>query len=374
MIWTVTPAHVYQSQIRDGLDVLASDLGLGPVQWTGTPDGAWSTIAAQLAWEVSQGVAMALASITVDTAPPQVLAAMATAAGITPRPATHSRITATVELAGGTGAHVFTAADRARAVAGDQVAWRVVEPLDTPVAHGEQIVLEAVESGPHRARVPVDALMTTPAPDVERLLVTAQVATGRAAESPAELRSRIAASSTLVGGPTGLRASILNLPWVEAADVRVPYAGMLRVTVAPAAVGSDREAELAELLYQGSATSLTEGAVALTTTDANGQPVTVYYTPGGVEGVDFALTAYTDGTVGEQGLRDQISAALAAVIAAIPQGGPVLRLRVLAALSIPGVVAVAPLFINGSTAAAVYPANVANSLALGTVTVSLVPA
>lgn len=345
-LWTVTPSSTYLAQIRDEIE---GDLGTS-VQWDGTVDGAWSNAAAELAYRNDQGMALAIANQLVATAPLESLVAQGAELGLTPNAATQSRYSVT---AAGTG--TIPAGTQVQGGGTDgRALWTVL--AETAVTPGTLVIIEAVTAGP--VSLPSTATLTLVQPVTGVTSLTWDVGdgdpyqVGRAAESTARFRVRVSQGrKARNASPEGIKTRLLQIDWVLAVDV-ASSAGAIAITISPAPVGADQEAELGAAIYAavGVGPTLT-GSSSVTTTDVNGDTATIYYTAGGTQSVATVVTLTTDATISDDDAIEAVEAAVEAVYAALSQGEAVLRLRLNAAISIPGVTA-ATLSLDGSTTVA----------------------
>lgn len=367
-VWTITTAGVWLVDIRQDLDLQAGTA----LDYDGTLDAAYTLTGATLAADVDAGVALAISTLFLASAPEPVLIATALDAGLTPRAATYSRYTVRVSGAGeipeGTTVQGGGPLGRSR--------WTAVSETATYANNG-LIEIEANDAGDVSITSPATLSLVTPVTGVDALTYDSgdsdPFQVGRLAETPAELRARILArQAARTGSAAAIRSSLLDIPWVVAADVRRPAAGQLAITVAPGPVGDDQEAELGAAIYASiSASAETTGSSSLDITDANGEASTVAYTAGTTEAVAVVIVLTLDGSVAP---ADAILAADASVreaFVALATGGSIYRLRVLGALDLPGVTA-ATLTLNGSnSAASVAPSNTANVLIPSPLTISV---
>lgn len=367
MIWTVTPSGVYLDQIRADLDTLVGT----PLDYDGTIDGAWTSVAAELAWRVDQGVAVALSTTQLATAPEEALVAQALEGGLTPRAATASRY---VVRSGGAGELPEGTQVQGGGPLGRSL-WRVVDATAT-VALDDLVTIEADETGPISLPSTATLSLISPVAGITTLTYDSgdsdPYQVGRTAESPASLRLRVAALPANGGSAAAVRSQLRDLSWVVAADVQTVSAGTIGVTVAPGPVGADQEAELAETIYGSAALGIaTSGTSSVSIEDVNGAALTVYWTDGSTDPIPVVAALVSDGSVSDADLIVAANAAIEAQFAALSVGDPIYRLRVMAALDIPGVTAVTTLTLDGSTAASVSPATSADVLTALSITVTV---
>lgn len=366
-IWTVTPSGTYLDRIRADLDTVVGT----PLDYDGTVDGAWTSVAAELAWRVDQGIATALATTQLATAPDEALVAQALEGGLTPRAATSSRY---IVRSGGAGELPEGAQVQGGGPLGRSL-WRVVDATAT-VALDDPVTIEAVDTG--AISLPSTATLTLISPVAGITTLTYDSGdgdayqVGRAAESASSLRLRIAALPANGGSAAAVRSQIRDLSWVVAADVQTVSAGTIGVTVAPAPVGADQEDELGQAIYGSAALGIaTSGPDSVSIEDVNGASLTINYTEGSTDPVPVVATIVSDGTVSDADLEIAATAAIEAEFGALSVGDPIYRLHVMSALDIPGVTAVTTLTIDGSSAASVSPPTSADVLVPSTITITV---
>lgn len=366
-IWTVTPSGAYLDQIRADLDTTVGT----PLDYDGTIDGAWTSVAAELAWRVDQGVGVALATTQLATAPDEALVAQALEGGLTPRPATSSRY---IVRSGGAGELPEDTQVQGGGPLGRSL-WRVVDATAT-VALDDEVTIEAIETGP--ISLPSTETLTLIAPVAGITTLTYDSGdgdayqVGRDAESASSLRLRIAALPANGGSAAAVRSQLRDLSWVVAADVQTVSAGTIGVTIAPAPVGADQEDELGQAIYGSAALGIaTSGPDSVSIEDVNGATLVVNYTEGGTDPKAVVAVLVGDGSVANADLIAAAEAAIEAQFGALSFGDPIYRLRVMGALDLPGCTAVTTLTIGGSTAASVSPATSADVLTTSTITVTV---
>lgn len=364
MSWTLTPAGTYTVQIRDDIDAA---LGTS-VQWDGTVDGAWTIGAGELAFQVDQAQAMLMSTMLLDTAPAEVVIARAIDAGLTPKPATYSR-------------YVVRSAGSGTLPTGTVVQdpsgyrWSVIDPT-AYVLPGADVTIEAVEAGATSLPSSASLSLVVPVTGITSLTYLSSdgdaYQVGRDAETTAQLRVRVRREEAArAGSPDAVSSAVRALDWVVAVNAATPSPGYASVSVAPGPVGADQEAEIAGAIYGAVALGvLTAGTSSSTTTDINGDPVAIYYTEGNTESVPVVVTLTPDGTVSDAGIESAAQAAIESEFALLGPGDPIYRLRVLGALDLPGVTAVA-LTIHGGSADSVSPASAADVLAASPITITV---
>jgi len=364
--WTVTPTSTYLIGIREDLDLEAGT----PLQYVGTLDGAYSVTGAVLANLVDQGISLVVSTTLTATAPEAVIVARMRDAGLTPRPGTVSRYVLRVQGAGeipiGTTVQGGGPLGRSR--------WTVIDPTAI-YADDAPITVEAVEQGPTSITSPTTLTLVTPVVGVTGLGYDVAdgepFALGTLPESLPSMRVRLQQRRAAPGSPQGVRTALRDLPWVVAADVG-GASGVVSVTIAPAPVGADREAELAgALLASIPAGASTAGTDSVTGPDVNGVDVLWYYTPGTTVAVATVLEITTDGTITDADAIAAASAATSGVYALLGNGDPILRLRILAAVGGVQGITGATLTLDGTGAASVSPPTVADVLVASPLTVTI---
>lgn len=359
-LWTVTSAATTRGEIRDSLDLLA-----GHAIWYGDggPDAAYTSVYAEGAFQISQGFALALSGLLLATAPEPVVISRLLDAGLEPLPATSSRY---IAYAVGSGfVPGSTIWQGGGPTGGSQ--WRTVtDEVILTVTAGDAITIEAVDPGPLQLTGIVEFTPTTPVVGVTGLAFDAADADpyqlGRDAETLPRMRARAARGSASTGSYAGMRRALLELPWIVAADVS-GGGGLVEPTIAPAPVGADQEAQLAQTLYDTHPAGITiRGDTIVEATDVNGRPVNVGYTAGSTQAVSVGVSYTLDGSIADDDVRAGITAAIESLFAGLSTGESILRLRVFGAISqVPGISA-AGLLLNGTTTASVAPATVADVL------------
>lgn len=361
-IWTITPAGTWTTDIRASLDA-ALDTSLDYVD---TTPGAWTSIAGDALWRADQGMAAALASMLLDTAPRQGVVARAYDAGITPRAATSS-VYSVVVVGDGTlpeGSQVRGGGDDGMAV------WEVIEGFGT-VANGDAVVISALVPGPTTITNPTTLTFLTPLPGLTALTYSGgDEQIGRPEQSTTELRIAVRRAHNRAGGSvTGLRSAVIALPWVVAASVEGAE-GIVLVTVAPAPVGDTQEQELGNAIYQWLPAGASTQGTGISVVGADGRDVTVRYEAGVTQAVNVVLTLTTDGTVTDAATEEAAEATIAAIFAALSQGETLYYYRALAAFATISGVTAAVLTLNGSTGN-ITPTSSADILVSGAVTVTI---
>jgi hypothetical protein len=366
-IWTVTPSGTYLDEIRANLDVAVGT----PLDYDGTIDGAWTSVAAELAWRLDQGIAVALSTTQLATAPEEALVAQALEGGLTPRAATSSRY---IVRSGGAGELPEDTQVQGGGPLGRSL-WRVVDATAT-VALDDEVTIEAVDTG--AISLPSTATLTLISPVAGITTLTYDSGdgdayqVGRAAESAASLRLRVAALPANGGSAAAVRSQVRDLSWVVAADVQTVSAGTIGVTVAPGPVGADQEDELGQAIYGSAALGIaTSGTSSTVIEDVNGASLTVNYTEGGTDPKAVVVAMTSDGTVDDADLIVAATAAIEAEFGALSFGDPIYRLRLMGALDLPGATGVTTLTVGGSSAASVSPATSADVLTASSITVTV---
>lgn len=363
-VWTVTSAAEHLISIRSDLDLAAGTA----LQYVATLDGAYTTTMAVLASEVSQGVGLAISSVLTASAPGPGIVARMLDAGLTPRPGTKSRYIVRVQGAGeiplGTGLQGGGPLGRSR--------WAVVDPTAI-YDDDDPITIEAVDNGPISIPSPTTLTLTAPITGVTGFGYLVgdgdAFSLGTLPESLPAMRVRLQERRAAPGSGPGIRDALQDLAWVEAVDVRPSAPGVLAITIAPAPVGADREAELAAAMLAGlPGTAETVGASSVLGVDANGSPRTYRYTAGTAVAVAVVIVLELDGTVPAADAEAGAIAAVQQAFARLGNGDPIYHLRAEAAISIAGVTG-GSVTLDGSDAD-VSPPTVADVLIAAPITVS----
>ena len=371
-----TPQSVatYLQQIRDLLDGL-----VGPLEYDGTIDGAWSYVGANIASQIDQQVFEAINNVLLATATAQAVVARALDVGLTPRPATAS--TMGVRMLSGAGGVVpvgtvlrvtsgtVTIADEDLGVSitQDPSRWVVTENLqDLDLVNvGEDITIEAQETG---QVVPQGVVVLSPEPPIAGVdsfewntAYSLDRTTGRAAETPAELRQRVKSQRAVVGGSLpGLNAAVLELAWVVAVGITTAP-GQITVAVAPAPPTTADETDLAQTLYENKAAGdITQGAQSVNITGVDGQTVTINYDVGSTQDVTVVLTITPAPGVSQADADVAARNAVREVFAALQPGETLYYLRVVGSLDLDSIVG-ATVTLDGGTSD-ITPASAADVL------------
>lgn len=366
MIITVTSAGEWRAGIRADLDVLAGTA----IDYSGI-DGPYTTIAAELAFEVQQGFALAVSGLFLATAPRPVVVARLLDAGLTPLDATSSRYTAYVVGSGFIpGSTIWQGGG-----SNGRAQWRTVtDETILSVTDGDPLVIEAVETGPVQLTGVVSINPVTPVLGPTGLAFDASdgdpYQLGRDAETVARMRVRASRPQQGGGSYGGIRSRLLEIPWVVAADVR-GGAGLIDVTVAPGPVGADQELEIGQALYDVHAGGITiRGALAVPAVDVQGRDITVGITVGTTQAVAVGITVDPLPGAAEADITSAVQAAVAEAFARLATGQTIYRLDVFRALaSVEGVVNAA-LLLDGTTTQSITPATAADVLVPSPITVS----
>jgi hypothetical protein len=340
-IWTVTPSATYRDQMRADLDLEAGTA----LEYDGTLAGAYTTAAAELAWRVDSGVSAALSTLFLASAPEPVVVARALEAGLTPRPATNSRYGVRVA-----GAGTLPQGTRMQGGGPDgRSLWQVVDATAT-VSNGDDITIEAIDTGPVTFSTTTTLTMVTPVTGITGAVYDSAFGLdeqiGRNAESVGSLRVRVEQRRSRGGDYASIKSELLDISWVTAVDVRqgAAGAGAIAIGIVPAPAGADQETELAAALYATTpAGSTLEGTSSLTTPDVNGGTATVRYTEGAQQAVAVVANVISDGTVSDADVEDSVTAAVEAYFATLGPGDPAYFTRFVAA-----VLSLEPLIGNGS--------------------------
>ena len=348
-IWTVTPASGWTGIVRDDLD---TRLGLD-LDYVGTADGAWTAQAGALAYEAEQRMAAALSGALLVSAPRPVVVARALDRGLTPRAATRS--TMTITMATGTGG-VLPVGTELRVREGEvlfidpelggitvttDALWEVTENVHTGgfIEVADEVVIECTQAGRVFIEDPITLAPVTPISGIGTLTGEDTDTVGREAESLPGLRRRVASARSQVGGaPPGLLATVRDLPWVVAAGLE-ETPGHFRVTVAPAPPTGDDAEDLGRAVYDAHPVGSTPlGAQTVTVEGADGRDFTIRYDVGATVNVTVVFTVTPVSTVSMATARALVQSAIEEEFARLGPGDPIRYLRVIAALSQPGVI------------------------------------
>ncbi len=372
-IWTVTPSAVYRSEMRESMDLLAGT----SLQYTGSLEGGYTGAAAELAFRVDQGVALAFSSLFTDSAPKEVLVAKLREAGLTPRAATSSRYVVKVQTSGAPPVDTVVPAD-ARLQGGGpsgRFIWRVVEGAGD-VSNGDSITIEAVETGPKTLTGITSFTWVTPVTDMEDAVYDPgngdPFQIGNDEETVGEMRTRVKEERARGGSYPSIARAIRDIDWITAVDVRQGTAGgTIAITLVPDPVGADQEAELAEALYAGTPGGSTlEGSSFLPVEDVNGETSLVYYTSGSQQAVAVVASVTGDGTVSKADLESLMSSAISAFFDGLSAGDTAFYTRFTSVVhGLPSVIDSTTLTLDGGTAD-ISPATAADVLVVGSLTVT----
>lgn len=376
--WTVTPTVTWLGSIREVLD---GPDGVGtPLDYDGTIDGAWTYAGADLAHRVSQSIADGISASLLSTAPASVVVARALDRGLTPRPATSTVLTITMDA--GTGG-VLPLGSLLRVASGTvsiedgeanvtvplpRSQWSVVENLNAGglVGIGDTIKVECTTAG--RVSVsnptsfePVDNITGVTSLEWSNDAVTY----GRAAERTSALRRRTEAARASIGGSApGMLAALRELDWVVAAGNSPSpgdAAGYVRTTVTPAPPTTADQLELAETIYRHTPLGqLWLGANSQAITAADGQSVTILWDEGTVETVAVVFSVTPSDGVDQDAADALAREGIRAVFDLLAPGGTLLYLRVLGSLD-QAEIAGGTVTLNGGTAN-ITPSSATNVL------------
>lgn len=349
--WVVWTAGEHLTQIRADMDAAYGS----PLDYVGTPDGAESSVAAELAWRIDQSVAAALSTIVLATAPAAVVDARARDAGLTPRAATQSRYGVRITGAGTPPIGTILRDDYL------DLRWTVVAVGTTaPIV----VTVEAEDYGPVELSGIVSFSLVTPVAGITSLDYDPAdgdaFQVGLAAETASELRARIRRQPPS-GTAAGVHAAVLDVPWVVAVDIQ-SAAGQIGITVAPAPVGADQEAELAQTIYDYSPLGVSwVGSSGTTVPSVDGTgTVSIAWTNGTTQAVTVVAALTLDGSVSSADAIAAATSAIAGEFAALSVGETIRYLRVIASLDLPGVTG-ASLTLDGG-GADITPATSATTL------------
>jgi len=238
--------------------------------------------------------------------------------------------------------------------------WRVV--VSTVVTTSPTaVVFEALDTGPVTMPSGTTSLqIVTPITGIASVSYNSAggdpFTVGRDRETDAQYRARGLSVRGSAAGTTypGLRARLLGLSWVQAVALARPSVGVARITVYPAPVGADQEAELAENIVYGLAWGIVSDPTSgnsevVTLPDGDGTD-TAYWAVGVDDPIPVAVQVVLDGVTlaqVEAGIQD----AIVGVVAALNVGSPLRYAAVFVAVaSVPGVVGITTLTLDGVAA------------------------
>jgi uncharacterized phage protein gp47/JayE len=238
--------------------------------------------------------------------------------------------------------------------------WRVV--VSTVVTTSPTaVVFEALDTGPITMPGGTTTLqIVTPITGIASVSYNSAggdlFTVGRDRETDAQYRARGLSVRGSAGGTTypGLRARLLGLSWVQAVALARPSVGVARITVYPAPVGADQEAELGENIVYGLAWGIVSDPTSgnsevVTLPDGDGTD-TAYWAVGVDDPIPVAVQVVLDGVTlaqVEAGIQD----AIVGVVAALNVGSPLRYAAVFVAVaSVPGVVGITTLTLDGVAA------------------------
>lgn len=385
-IWTVELPSVRLQRLRSAVE---GELDLA-LDYDGTPDGAYTLGGNQLAFDVDQGVALALSNFMLWTAPAAGVYVRALEAGLTPRAARAAEYLIPI-IGAGTVSQSATILDNLGR------RWSIVAAFTTgaspglyeaPFSSSGTVAVSSAHRLQLRCETEGDLLYSgyglpssfTFSPAVSGVtLETAANGTylvsGRDDESTSSLRQRVSEAGGRKNGSTpGLRAALLEVANVRAVSItRSP--GTIRVGVG-GVDGSFAQSDLfdiATILYEHVAAGVvTEGDESLVIEDVNGEDFTVFYDVIGMETVAVSAELILDGTVLAADAIATATAALEALGASLDRGDPIRVLHAQRALAVPGVDGLGFLKFNAVAATAdLYPSTTATQfIVLPAVTVA----
>ena len=356
----VTPAgYVVASASERALALRQSWLALtGYLPADDSIEAAWIELAADLAYDLDAGGQSLWDATSAYTAQGAALDRWF-AGRPERRGATSSRYTVRASAIGG--GPVTYPAGFLLAGGGPDDAARWTVATTTTVTTSTPMVLDCLTTGPVTLD-PVGVVVleaVTPIAGILSVTYTSgdgdPFTIGRDRETDAQYRARALSIRGSAAGTTypGLRARLLTIPWVQAVALARPAVGVARITVFPAPVGVDQEQELARGIVYGLAWGLTTDATSGnsdTVTLPDGDGAVVAYWAVGVSvpvpvDVQVVLSGVSLAEVIE-GIRDAIRGVVASL-----NVGSVLRYAAVfvAVASVPGVVGIAILTINGVT-------------------------
>lgn len=352
-IWTVTESSVRLSAIRSDIDGV---LGTA-VDYDRTADGAYTLAAAELAFRVEQGVALALSAMLLSTGPRAAVVARALEARLTPGTARAAEYLVAVA-----GSGIDLREDQA-VVDNFGRAWTIVSAYQSTVAGYEEVPFvdgelttldnmairivadvagEIVAPSTFAFSPPIVGLTLDPGSTLDYLV------SGRDEESTAALRLRVQqAESRPNGSRPGLHAALMDLPAVVAVSLS-GGAGELRVGVALVSPSLSDLHELATTIYGlAPATATLLGTESYTIEDVTGRPLAIPYDTLSILTVPVDAKLITDGTVTSNDAKNAAAASLLAYGSTLEIGDTARVLLIQRALAVPGVVGLQSLTVDG---------------------------
>jgi len=294
--FAVTPASERITAIRAELDALLASIGLAPLSYSDTYEGALTEALGTITYDLEAGQKVVDDSLSPDTASGVQLDRIF-AGRPARRAATQSRYTFRCQATSGSisypaGSVVEGGGDDGRA------RWQVV--ATTTVTTSEtQVVFEALDAGP----VTMDSGSPTTLTVITPVSGLASVAydpsdgdsftAGRDRESDTAYRVRARRLRRSESGPTypGLSRALLDLSWVSAVSVQQATTWELSIGIVPAPVGADQEDELAQAILANAAFPVPfSGSSSLSVDLPDGGSYTIKYTAGTTQAVTVAAT------------------------------------------------------------------------------------
>jgi hypothetical protein len=252
------------------------------------PEGALALAVAITESRALADCQVALDAVSANSAVRTGLSKIASRAGVTRQPATKSRYTVrTVD-----GPATWAGGELVRGGGADGTAtWRAV--TTGVVAAGGALIIEATATGPTQLSSPATLDVVDAVPGTTQLIWESGTdpdgQIGRDVESDGELRARL-------GTPSPMRRALLNgTSWVVAVSTATPTPGTLALTIWPAPVGTDQEAQLASIVGERTLGIATSGASSVVWAAPGGDSVTLNYAVASTDAVAVAITVTGSG-------------------------------------------------------------------------------
>lgn len=358
-IWTVSPTVDRVAVVRGDLDGALGE----SIDYDRTIDGAWTLAAARLAFDVDQGVALALSTQFRSSMPPAALVAYAEdVAGVDPRAAQAQvvlgRLTAAAEATLPTDTLVLDDQEREWDI--EAVFLRNVDDSLTELeaVNGDWTIPTGSDYDAQiRCRTAGAIAYTsfTFEPSVTDLSIApgdgaSILQVGLDAETTAQLRARLAGQEARPSGSyPGLRAALLNVPSVVGVSFQ-GGGGDLRVALASGSGGLYDAYQAIRTLYEHAPAGTTFlGDTTYTITSVDGTSVSVSIDTATTQTVAVVATLTIDGTLTEAETEEAAEAALLAYFGGLGKGDTARHFHALSALRLPGVTGAA-LTLDGGTA------------------------
>jgi len=358
-IWTVSISSERLLAIRSDLDA-ALDTTL---DYDLTADGAWTRAQAELAYRQDQGMALALATMLTVSAPPAALYARAVDAGLTPRPAVANERLMPVNVTSGP---LLLSPDQ-KVVDDQGRTWTIIGALEQGTFSAIELNADGKYSidnqdllhllAPFEGAIVVTSFSFTPTISGVSFVSPSSGAIfvgGRDAETPAQLRARLAGTKVSPSGSaTGLHTGLMEIDGVEAVSI-TESAGSIEVAFQTSSTegGVVSLIEIPEAVYRLKAAGIaTTGSSGGTITGVDGFPVQISFGSLSTTTVAVVAALITDGTISDTDAIAAAEVAISGVFATLSPGDPIRLLALQAAIGgITGVIGLTTLTLDGGTA------------------------